>query len=44
MRRYGAIAAIEHRADAVRVFGATSLYLFGSTARHVTTADTSGYP
>jgi predicted nucleotidyltransferase len=39
MRKYDAIAALEQQADAVRAFGATSLYLFGSTARDTTTPD-----
>jgi predicted nucleotidyltransferase len=33
MRRRDAIAALKQQAEAIRAFGATSLYLFGSTAR-----------
>jgi uncharacterized protein len=33
MRKHEAITALEQQADAVRAFGATSLYLFGSIAR-----------
>jgi uncharacterized protein len=32
MRRRDAITALKEQADAVKAFGATSLYLFGSTA------------
>jgi len=38
MRKHDAIAALKEQADAVRAFGATSLYLFGSTLRDGTTA------
>jgi predicted nucleotidyltransferase len=38
MRKHEAITALEQQADAVRAFGATSLYLFGSTARDATSA------
>jgi predicted nucleotidyltransferase len=38
MRKRDAIAALKEQADAVRAFGATSLYLFGSTLRDGTTA------
>ena len=33
MTRQDAIAALRRQADAVKAFGATALYLFGSTAR-----------
>ena len=33
MRRQEAIEGLKHEADAIRAFGATALYLFGSTAR-----------
>jgi uncharacterized protein len=33
MRRNEAITALKGQADAVKAFGATALYLFGSTAR-----------
>jgi hypothetical protein len=33
MRKHQAVAALREHTDAVRAFGATSLYLFGSTAR-----------
>jgi predicted nucleotidyltransferase len=33
MRKQDAIAALRRQADAVKALGATSLYLFGSTAR-----------
>jgi predicted nucleotidyltransferase len=33
MRKHDAITALEEQTDAVRALGATSLYLFGSTAR-----------
>ncbi len=33
MKREAAIAALKKEADAVKALGATSLYLFGSTAR-----------
>ncbi len=39
MRRRDAIIALKEQADAVKALGATSLYLFGSTARD--RADTS---
>lgn len=39
MRKYAAIAALEQQADAIRALGATSLYLFGSTARDAATVD-----
>ena len=38
MRKHDAIAALKEQADAVRAFGATSLYLFGSTLHDGTTA------
>ncbi len=38
MRKRDAIAALKEQADAVRAFGATSLYLFGSTLRDGATA------
>jgi predicted nucleotidyltransferase len=37
MRKHEAIAALEQQADAVRALGATSLYLFGTTARDAAT-------
>jgi uncharacterized protein len=39
MRKYAAITALEQQADAIRALGATSLYLFGSTARDAASAD-----
>jgi predicted nucleotidyltransferase len=33
MTRQDAVAALRRQADAVKAFGATALYLFGSTAR-----------
>jgi uncharacterized protein len=33
MRKHDAVAALREEADAVKALGATSLYLFGSTAR-----------
>jgi predicted nucleotidyltransferase len=38
MRRHEAITALEQQADAIRAFGATSLYLFGSMARDTASA------
>jgi hypothetical protein len=38
MRKHEAITALERQADAIRAFGATSLYLFGSVARDDTIA------
>ncbi|HEY5211158.1 MAG TPA: nucleotidyltransferase family protein [Stellaceae bacterium] len=37
MNRNRAIAALRQQAEAVKAFGATSLYLFGSTARNQAT-------
>jgi|SRR5580658_5665392 len=39
MRKNAAITALEQQADAVRALGATSLYLFGSTARDAASAE-----
>jgi predicted nucleotidyltransferase len=39
MNRDTAIAKLKENADAVRALGATSLYLYGSTARDEATAD-----
>jgi predicted nucleotidyltransferase len=39
MDKTAAIAGIRKKTDAVRAFGATSLYLFGSTARDEAVAD-----
>jgi uncharacterized protein len=33
MRKHQAVAALKEQSDAVKAFGATSLYLFGSTVR-----------
>lgn len=33
MRKLEVVSALKRRAEAVKAFGATSLYLFGSTAR-----------
>jgi hypothetical protein len=38
MRKHEAITALEQQADAIRAFGATSLYLFGSMVRDETNA------
>jgi predicted nucleotidyltransferase len=38
MRRRDAITALKEQTEAVRAFGATALYLFGSTARDGATA------
>ncbi len=37
MRKHDAVAALTQQADAIRALGATSLYLFGSTARETET-------
>jgi predicted nucleotidyltransferase len=39
MRKQDAIAGLAAHADAIRAFGATSLYLFGSTVRDRAQAD-----
>jgi len=38
MRKHEAIDALKHQAAAIKAFGATSLYLFGSTLRDGATA------
>jgi predicted nucleotidyltransferase len=38
MRKHEAVTALAQQADAIRAFGATSLYLFGSMARDATSA------
>jgi predicted nucleotidyltransferase len=38
MRRHDAISALTHQIDRIKALGATSLYLFGSTARDEATA------